>query len=129
MLNGLQRAASERLVPLLLDVTNADQIAAAAQTVAEHVGSHGLDALINNAGIALAMPLELVPVDQFRYQLEVNVVGVLTVTQAFIPLLRQARGRVINISSVAGRIAGSLQAHTMLPNLPLKHLLIPYARN
>jgi NAD(P)-dependent dehydrogenase (short-subunit alcohol dehydrogenase family) len=59
--------------------------------------------LVNNAGIAIGSPLELIPLEQLRRQLEVNVVGQIAVTQALLPWLRQARGRIVNMGSIAGR--------------------------
>ena len=61
--------------------------------------------LVNNAGVPAAGPLEFVPLDQLRYAFEVNVIGVVAVTQAFLPDLRRARGRIVNVSSISGRIA------------------------
>ena len=104
---ALAAAASDRLVPVLLDVTKPEQIAAAAEVVADKVGERGLDGLVNNAGIALAAPLEFVPIDDFRHQLEVNVVGQLAVTTSVLPMLRTARGRIVNVTSIAGLVAGS----------------------
>jgi NAD(P)-dependent dehydrogenase (short-subunit alcohol dehydrogenase family) len=101
----LRAEASARLTPLRLDVTDAGQIAAAAETLAKSVADAGLAGLVNNAGIVLPGPIELVPLDAWRRQLEVNVIGQIAVTQAFLPLLRMARGRVVNISSVNGRVA------------------------
>jgi NAD(P)-dependent dehydrogenase (short-subunit alcohol dehydrogenase family) len=72
--------------------------------VGEHVGRHGLDALVNNAGVGLAWPLEFVPLDRFRAQFEVNVHGQLAVTQVFLPLIRRATGRMIMIGSIADRL-------------------------
>lgn len=103
--HDLVAATSERLHPILLDVTNADHIAAAKATLAEAVGADGLFALINNAGIAISGPLETVPLHRMREQLEVNVIGQLAMIQAFLPLLRLGKGRIINVSSIAGRIA------------------------
>lgn len=100
--------APARLTPVLLDVTDSSQLAAAAALVAERVGERGLGALVNNAGIAAAAPLEFVPLDELRAQLEVNVVGQLAVTQAVLPLLRRARGRIVNLSSIGGLIAGPM---------------------
>lgn len=102
---GLAAAASDRLVPLLLDVTDAAQIATAAETIADKGGLH---ALVNNAGIASAAPLEFVPVGDLRYQLEVNVVGQVAVTQAVLPMLKATRGRIVNVTSIAGLIAGQM---------------------
>jgi len=100
--------ASNRLVPLILDVTKSEDIASAARQVAAAVGDSGLDGLVNNAGTAAAAPLEFVPVEDFRWQLEVNLVGQLAVTQALIPLLRLAKGRIINVTSIGGLIAGAM---------------------
>ena len=86
--------------PLELDVTNAEQIAAAAETVGD-----SLDGLVDNAGIAIAAPLELVPVEELRHQLEVNVIGQVAVTQAFLPALRRSRGRIVLMGSIGGRSA------------------------
>ncbi len=101
----LRQKSSDRLVPVRLDVTSADDIAAAARTVAAAVGDAGLAGLVNNAGIAVAGPMEFLPVDELRRQLDVNVVGQIAVTQAFLPLLRTARGRIVNIGSISGRLA------------------------
>jgi len=109
---GVRREADgERLVAglsdrsswLTLDVTDRDQVERAAQAIAAERGAAGLDALVNNAGIAVGGPLEFVSLDQVRRQLEVNVTGLLAVTQATLPLLRDARGRIVNIGSIAGR--------------------------
>ena len=93
-----------QITPLLMDVTQQDQIARAGHIVSEHVGQRGLDALVNNAGVGLAWPLEVVPLDKFRAQFAVNVDGQLGVTQAFLPLIRRATGRVIMIGSIADRL-------------------------
>ena len=107
-------AAGAELTPLILDVTDAGQIAAAAAAIAEHTGSAGLDGLVNNAGYGLACPTELVPLDAFRRQLEVNVTGQLAVTQAMLPSLRRARGRIVMVSTIGVRFnppfAGPLDA-------------------
>ena len=100
---ALVQAAAGAITPLLLDVTDAAQIGAAAETVAGHVAGTGLDGLVNNAGVGVFGPLEIIPVEQFRALLEVNVTGQLAVTQTFLPLLRQARGRIIMIGSIGTR--------------------------
>jgi NAD(P)-dependent dehydrogenase (short-subunit alcohol dehydrogenase family) len=102
---ALREAASERLVPVMLDVTDAGQIAAAAEQVAREVGEAGLDGLVNNAGIAVLSPLETIPVEDFRRQIEVNLTAQVAVTQAFLPLIRRATGRVVFVSSIGGRMA------------------------
>jgi NAD(P)-dependent dehydrogenase (short-subunit alcohol dehydrogenase family) len=101
----VEAADPSRIHPLLLDVTSPDQIASAAREVGDAVGEAGLAGLVNNAGIAVGGPLEFVPPDGLRRQLEVNVVGLHAVTVAFLPLIRRARGRIVNIGSIAGRIA------------------------
>jgi NAD(P)-dependent dehydrogenase (short-subunit alcohol dehydrogenase family) len=101
----LQRKASERLTPILLDVSDAASIAAAAEHVASAVGVAGLTGLVNDAGIAVAAPLEFLPIPELRRQLEVNVIGQVAVTQAFLPLIRKGHGRIVNIGSISGRIA------------------------
>lgn len=99
---ALQQAIGDRVMPLLLDVTNTDQIAAAQAAVAATVGERGLAGLVNNAGIAVGGPLEFMPMVEFQRQMAVNVYGALAVTQAFLPLLRQATGRIVNMSSISG---------------------------
>ena len=91
------------IIPLELDVTDGESIERAAGVVERHVGDAGLFGLVNNAGIAIGSPLELIPLAQLRRQLEVNVVGQIAVTQAVLPLLRRARGRIVNMGSIAGR--------------------------
>ncbi len=102
---SLRRGASPRLAPVRLDVTDAGSVAAAAKTVAETVGAAGLAGLVNNAGVVVAGPLECLPLEAIRRQLEVNVVGQVAVTQAMLPLLRAGRGRVVNMGSVSGLFA------------------------
>lgn len=99
----LQEASSGRLIPVMLDVTDGESVAAACDRVTEAVGDAGLVGLVNNAGIAVAGAMEAIPLDQVRRQFDVNFFGQLSVIQAFIPLLRMARGRLINMSSVSGR--------------------------
>jgi len=84
-----------------IDVTDSGQIAAAR----DELGDVALAGLVNNAGIAVAAPLEFLPVDRLRQQLEINLIGQVAVTQAFLPALRRARGRIVNVSSIGGRVA------------------------
>jgi len=86
-------------------VTDADSVAAAGERVRDATAGSGLAALVNNAGIAVTAPLEFVPIPEFRNQLEVNVIGQVAVTQALLGSLRAARGRIVNVSSIGGRIA------------------------
>ena len=102
---ALREASSERLVPLQLDITDADLLARATEQVAEAVGDHGLDGLVNNAGIIVYGPVETVPLEQFRQQVEVNLLGQVAITQALLPLVRRATGRVVFVGSVGGRIS------------------------
>ena len=104
----LQEGASSRLTPVLLEVTDEAAIAAAAKTIGDQVGAAGLDGLVNNAGVVRGGPLEYLPMEEWRTQLEVNVIGQVAVTRAFIPLLRQARGRVVFIGSIGGRLGTPL---------------------
>lgn len=106
----LQEEFPDHCMPLLFDVTDGAAIAAAQKKVAEVLQGQPLMALINNAGIANSGPLQYIPVEKIRQQFEINVVGVLQVTQAFLPMLGAKKGftgkpgRIINISSVSGRI-------------------------
>ena len=97
----LRQAAGKTLLPILLDVTVPASIAAAQKVV----GDRALDGLVQSAGIVVAGPLESVPLAALRRQLEVNVTGVVAVAQAFLPNVRTARGRVVHIGAVSGRIA------------------------
>jgi NAD(P)-dependent dehydrogenase (short-subunit alcohol dehydrogenase family) len=106
--DALKSKASSRLSPVQLDVTQDDTIRKAAGLIHEATGSNGLWGLINNAGISVNGPLEFVDVDQLRRQLEVNVIGQIAVTQAFLALLRIARGRIVNIGSNSGFLAAPL---------------------
>ncbi len=101
---ALGAKTSLRLTPLLIDVTDQAMIDQAGAAVAEAVGEAGLAGLVNNAGIAVAGPMEFVLLEELRRQLEVNVIGQVAVTQAFLPLLRKGRGRVAFIGSVSGRL-------------------------
>jgi NAD(P)-dependent dehydrogenase (short-subunit alcohol dehydrogenase family) len=94
------RAQDGRIEPVLVDVTDAGQIA----TLAARVGALPLAGLVNNAGIAVAGPLEGVPIDLVRRQYEVNVFGLLAVTQALLDPIRAGQGRIVNIGSIGGRI-------------------------
>jgi NAD(P)-dependent dehydrogenase (short-subunit alcohol dehydrogenase family) len=95
--------SSGEITPLPLDVTDPAQVIAAADTVAGHTGTAGLNGLVNNAGIGVFGPLELIPIQQVRRLLEVNLTGQLAVTQALLPLLRQARGRIVMVGSIGAR--------------------------
>ena len=104
---GVRRAEDapdgERLTPVVLDITDSDQVAALGDALPER-----LDGLVNNAGIVVPGPVEALPLDGLRRQLEVNVTAQVAVTQALMPKLRAAQGRVVFISSVSGRVAAPL---------------------
>lgn len=106
----LRNALGEKFTPLVFDVTDQQAVEAAARQTAETVGAEGLSALINNAGIAVWGPLMHQPLEEVRRHFEVNVIGLLGVTQAFLPLLgadvskSSPPGRIVNVSSVGGKI-------------------------
>ena len=102
---SLKGRVSGRLTPVFIDVTDDASIAAAADSVARAVAGAGLAGLVNNAGIVVPGPLEFLPLGDLRGQIEVNVIGQIAVTQAFLPLLRRGFGRIVNIGSVGGRLA------------------------
>ncbi len=108
----LSKEFGGNFVPLIFDVTDETGVQAAARRVREQLNGETLFGLVNNAGIAVPAPLIYQPTDDFRHQLEVNLVSVLIVTKAFVPLLGSDRalhgkpGRIINISSVGGKNGG-----------------------
>jgi len=101
----LARAEEGRITPLYLDVTDPAMVQAAAHRLDDELAAEGLLGLVNNAGVVVAAPLEFVPLEDVREQFEVNVTGALAVTQAVIPLLRRAGGRIVNIGSISGSIS------------------------
>ncbi|HUB72800.1 MAG TPA: SDR family NAD(P)-dependent oxidoreductase [Solirubrobacteraceae bacterium] len=113
---GAGEGAGARIVPLGLDVTDAGQVKAARERVAEEAArageaaGGGLDALVNNAGIGVGGPLELVSPEDLRRQFDVNVLAQVAVTQAMLPALRAAHGRVVFVSSIGGRVAMAFTA-------------------
>jgi len=102
---ALRAEASERLAPVMLDVADGEAIASVAQLLNGELGDTGLDGLVNNAGISLPSPLETMPMEDFRRQIDINLTGQVAVTQAMLPLIRKAHGRIVFISSIGGRIA------------------------
>jgi NAD(P)-dependent dehydrogenase (short-subunit alcohol dehydrogenase family) len=109
--NRLREQLGASFTPLIFDVTDPGSVNEAAATVKTDIGKRRLFGLVNNAGIAVLGPLAYLPLERFRMQIEINLLGVHTVTQAFLPLLGTdssrvgAPGRVVNISSVSGRLA------------------------
>jgi NAD(P)-dependent dehydrogenase (short-subunit alcohol dehydrogenase family) len=102
---ALRQQASARLIPVCLDVTNNESITRAKELLLDKTGGKGLWGLVNNAGVSSNGPLEFYPMDEIRQMFEVNVFGLLAVTQTFLPLLRTGQGRIINISSVSAMMA------------------------
>jgi NADP-dependent 3-hydroxy acid dehydrogenase YdfG len=131
-----KRADADRLkaefgqsyVPLLFDVTDAGAVKAAAAEVRATLAGETLAGLVNNAGVAVAGPLLELPVEEFRRQIEINLVGVVIVTQAFAPLLGTDRGlkgnpgRIVNIGSVGGRIGNPFLAPYVASKFTLEGL-------
>lgn len=104
----LSRSFGSNVVPVALDVSNEDSVDVALESVRTALGDGGaLHGLVNNAGSTVIGPVELLPAAKLREQMEVNVVGPLVVTQRFLPLLREGRGRIVNM--------GSLMAHLTFP--------------
>lgn len=101
----LKQRASDRLTSFLLDVTDASSVEAAARRVTTALGERKLVGLIHCAGVAVLGPLECLPASEITAQFAVNVFGLISVTQAFLPLLRQSQGRIVLIGSLAGKLA------------------------
>jgi NAD(P)-dependent dehydrogenase (short-subunit alcohol dehydrogenase family) len=126
----------EEVVVIELDVTDSDSIARATDAVSAAVGDKGLAGLVNNAGVIVQGPLELVPVDALRRQFEVNVIGQIAVTQAFLPLLRAGGGTIVNMGAATGRVTvpmlgpisaskTALESLTDALRMELKHQGVP----
>jgi NAD(P)-dependent dehydrogenase (short-subunit alcohol dehydrogenase family) len=101
----LRDEAGSSLTPVIMDIADAASIANAAKEVTAQVQSRGIDGLVNVAGIGISGPLEYVSPQDLRKVFEVNVFGQIAVTQAFLPMIRKRRGRIVNISSVGAHIA------------------------
>lgn len=121
----LQSEFGEKFIPLLFDVTDHAAIENSVETVRQKLNGQGLGGLINNSGISVSGPLQYLSVDDIRKNFEVNVFGLIKVTQAFLPLLGaqanhpSAPGRILNMSSVAGKMAPPY----MTPYVGSKHAL------
>ncbi|GBL86577.1 Estradiol 17-beta-dehydrogenase 2 [Araneus ventricosus] len=99
----LQKSCSERLKVVGLDVTKDESVSQAKEFVTKNLEDSELWAIVNNAGILKGVTIELTSLRDFKDSLEVNTLGVVRVTQAFLPLLRKSKGRVVNLTSVAGK--------------------------
>jgi NAD(P)-dependent dehydrogenase (short-subunit alcohol dehydrogenase family) len=105
-----QSAGSSPLTPVIIDVTDESTINNTLLEVSTALGDGGLAGLVNNAGISIAGPIEVLPLDRWRQQMEVNVTGQLAVTQAFLPLIRRATGRIVFMGSIGGRMSSPFLA-------------------
>jgi len=137
--DALRDELGDGLTPLCFDVTDAKAIADAVETVREELGDTTLAGLVNNAGVAVPGPIMHLPIDELRQQFEINVFGLVAVTQAFGPLLGARHdapgppGRIVNISSVSGRLvvpflgayAGSKHAVEAISDA-MRRELLPY---
>ena len=101
---ALAKQTSGELIAVRIDITDQATVKRAVKKVGDAVGEQGLAGLVNNAGIVKPAPLEFQPLADFREQLEVNLVAHLGVTQAFLPLIRLGRGRIVNVGSIGGRV-------------------------
>lgn len=99
----LQKEASNHLKPVFIDVTDKKMILSSLEIISKAVSETGLAGLVNNAGIAVPGPIEFISLESLRQQFEIDVIGQIAVTQSFLPLIRKANGRIINIGSVGGR--------------------------
>jgi NAD(P)-dependent dehydrogenase (short-subunit alcohol dehydrogenase family) len=111
VLAGVRKAAdgdalaADNIEPVLLDITDQAQVDAIAQRVERDPLGRPLSVLVNNAGIAINAPIETLPLDDWRRHFEVNFFGQVAMTQALLPALLASRGRVVNVSSIGGRVA------------------------
>ncbi|XP_062975663.1 retinol dehydrogenase 7-like isoform X2 [Elgaria multicarinata webbii] len=102
----LTAATSKRLQTTLLDVTSTESVAKAVEWVKSHVGDKGLWGLVNNAGISIPVgPNDWLSKEDFKKVIDINLLGVIDVTIQMLPLVRRARGRIVNVSSIMGRIS------------------------
>ncbi len=103
--NILKKSASKNLMPVFIDITNANSIKSAVDIINKTVKGQGLMGLINNAGVNISGPMEFLPITEIKKQFDINIIGHIKVIQAFLPLLRKVKGRIINIGSIAGQMA------------------------
>ncbi|HEY6882095.1 MAG TPA: SDR family oxidoreductase [Polyangiales bacterium] len=115
----LERSAKGSLTAVRLDITDADSIASVRSLLEPLVGESGLWGLFNNAGTSVSGPLEFTTLERIRFQFETNVFGQIALTQAMLPMLRKARGRIVNNTSMTGKVAIPMSA----PYAASKHAL------
>ncbi|UCJ13792.1 MAG: SDR family oxidoreductase [Phormidium sp. PBR-2020] len=118
----LKYESGNEIIPIVLDLTDENSIREAAKMTQHLSESCPLVGAINNAGIVVAGPLECIPISEFRQQLEVNVIGQLSLIQAFLPLLRRTQGRIVNIGSDYGRVASPILGPYCASKFALKAL-------
>lgn len=106
----LKNECSSELITLKLDVTNSRDIQYALQAVKSHLPSQGLWAIVNNAGVAYPGPIEWQAVEEMKRTVDINLWGMVSVTKAFLPLLKRTKGRVLNVASSSGRISAPFAA-------------------
>jgi NAD(P)-dependent dehydrogenase (short-subunit alcohol dehydrogenase family) len=98
--------SSNAVMPVLLDITKSEDIKHATELISRELENDTiLWGLINNAGVAIGGPLEYLPVNELRYQIEVNLIGQLAVIQSFLPFIRKGKGKIVNMGSVCGHFA------------------------
>lgn len=102
---SLRERGSERMLPVILDITDESRVETVVDEIRSIVGPAGLHGVVNNAAIAVGGPIEYLPLEYWRRQLEVNVVGLVSVTRLAMPLVRDALGRVVLVGSIGGKIA------------------------
>jgi NAD(P)-dependent dehydrogenase (short-subunit alcohol dehydrogenase family) len=100
-----EQLKARNVEPVIVDITDAGMLRALADRIAKDPGGQALRAVVNNAGIAVNAPVETAPLDEWRRQFEVSVIGQIAVTQALIPALLSSGGRIVNIGSAGGKIA------------------------
>ncbi len=105
-----QAPTGSQLTPVRIDVTDETQVVAALETIRTAVGAEGLSGLVNNAGVARGGPIEFLPLDEWRDQFEVNIIGQIAVTKAALALIRPVKGRVVFIGSISGRVSPPMVA-------------------
>lgn len=106
--DALKIESRDRIEPVYIDVTELESINSAAKYVSDKLSGAGLYGLVNNAGIVIAGPLEFLPLEQIRKQFDVNLFGQIAVTQIFLPMIRKAKGRIVNMGSNSGLIAAPM---------------------